>query len=383
MSLHADVIVVGAGPAGSRTAARLAAAGYDVIVLERRLELGHPVCCTGIISVPCLEKFGVTPDLVFRQYRGACVHSPGGATVNFDRPSVQAVAIDRARFDKVMAESAVSAGARLLLGAAVTDIEIMESQALVRFTHGGSPRTASARCVIIAAGVSPRLTGKLGMGTISHAALGLQTEVATIRPVGVELFIDRTYAPGYFAWMAPISDTKAKIGLIARRREKTGLQLLIDKLRSEGRLGDELDKVSCRPIPLSTLPRTYSNRVIAVGDSAGQVKPTTGGGLYYGLLCADIASDTICTALAAGDVTAGSLKKYEQGWRAAIGRDLFLGRLGRSLFQRMPDPIIDRLISKARDSGAVERLMRDDDFSFDWHGKALLKAAGALLTSIF
>ncbi|PPD57726.1 NAD(P)/FAD-dependent oxidoreductase [Dehalogenimonas etheniformans] len=383
MNFDADVIVVGAGPAGSRAAARLAAAGHDVILLERRQNLGQPICCTGIISVQCLEQFNISPDLVLRKYCGAAINGPGGGAINLSRPSVQAVAIDRARFDREMAESAVSSGARLFLGATVTHIKTSLTEAKVGFTVGGSTHTISARCVVVAAGLSPRLTGQLGMGKISRAALGFQTEVATPQPVGVEVYVDRKYTPGYFSWMAPISDIRAKIGLIARRRVDANLPLLVDRLRSQGRIGAELDGVRCRAIPLSTLPRTFNDRVIAVGDSAGQVKPTTGGGLYYGLLCADMAADTLGTALAAGDLTAGSLKKYEQAWRSAIGRDLLIGRLGRSLFQRIPEPIVDRLMLKARDSGAVECLLKDDDFTFDWHGKAILKAAGALLASIF
>ena len=82
MNFDTEVIVVGAGPAGSRVAQQLAANGRDVLFLERRNTMDHPVCCTGIISTECLEQFDIEPDVVLRRYQGALIHSPGGTTIS-------------------------------------------------------------------------------------------------------------------------------------------------------------------------------------------------------------------------------------------------------------------------------------------------------------
>jgi digeranylgeranylglycerophospholipid reductase len=383
MKFDADVIVVGAGPAGSRVAAKLAQAGNDVILLERRNTLGQPVCCTGIISTQCLAQFNISPDLVLREFRGAVINAPGGATLDISRPAVQAVSVDRSALDREMAETAVSFGAKLCLGAKVTGITNSKEKATVRFTRGGSSQTLQSRSVVIAAGYAPKLTGQLGLGKIRDVALGFQTEVTTHYSTGVELYLDRQISPGFFAWVAPVSETRAKVGLIARRRENSNLQLLVQTLQSKGQIAAETGEVQRRAIPLSCLPRTYADRVLVVGDSAGQVKPTTGGGLYYGLVCADIAFETLNSALALDDLSARSLKNYEQTWRALIGRDLLIGRIGRSLFRRIPERLLNHIILKSRDSGALDRLLEDESLTFDWHGKALLKATGAILASIF
>lgn len=382
MHFDADVIVVGAGPVGSRVAVRLAAAGHDVILLERRTSLGQTVCCTGIISAQCLEQFNISPELVLREYREAVINAPNGDTINLRRPGVQAVMIDRAAFDRTMAEAAISSGAKICLGAKVTEIINSKESGIVRFTQAGSSHTLQSRSVVVAAGYAPKLTGQLGLGKIRDVALGFQTEVITHNASEVELYLDKKLTPGFFAWISPMSETRAKIGLIARRPGDANLQLLIQKLQSKGQIETETGEIRCRAIPLSTLPRTYANRVLVVGDSAGQVKPTTGGGLYYGLLCADIASDVLNPALAENDLSANSLKKYEKTWRMAIGRDLRIGRFGRYLFQHLSEGQLNRMMLKARDSGVIDKLLRDDGFSFDWHGKAILKAAGAVLTSI-
>jgi digeranylgeranylglycerophospholipid reductase len=383
IKVDSDVVVVGAGPAGSRVAARLASEGYHVIILEKRTALGQPVCCTGIISARCLEQFNIAPELILRQYRGAVINTPLGNTIKIGRPEVQAVAIDRSNFDRRMAETAVSSGSTLYLGATVTGLTNSEGHVTVLYSREGSIHNISTRSVVIAAGLCPRLTGMLGLGKIRDAALGFQTEVATPQAVDVEVFFNKSLTPGFFAWMAPISETRAKVGLIAHRRGDGNLQGLLALLRSKGKIGIELDQASCRAIPLSTLPRTFADRILVVGDSAGQVKPTTGGGLYYALLCADIAGDTLAAALARNDLSSGFLKRYENAWRSAIGRDLMIGRLGRFMFQHLSDNHLNRIMLKARDSGMIERLEKDAGLSFDWHGKALLKAAGTLFASIF
>ena len=84
-----------------------------------------------------------------------------------------------------------------------------------------------------------------------------------------------------------------------------------------------------------------------------------------------------------GDLSAGSLKQYEKTWQAMIGRDLLAGRLGKFIFQRLPDRILNRILIKAHDSGVIERLLKDESLTFDWHGRAILKAGGAMLASLF
>ncbi len=379
MKYDAEVIVIGAGPAGSRTAERLAAAGHDVLLLDRRKSLGEPVCCTGIISRECFSHFNIDPSLVLRSYYGARLHAPGGKVFDVRRPGVQAMAVDRTALDRSLTERAVASGAKLLLGATVVNIETNGGKAAIDVVQQGENRRLNARAAVIASGLSPRLTGSLGLGRVGDAALGFQLDVETFGPGEVEIFLGRDIAPGFFGWLAPVSDGRAKIGLIARRRADADLQKLVELLRSQGKIGPALGELRCRAIPLSTLPRTYADRALVVGDAAGQVKSTTGGGLFYGLVCADLAAETLHRSLLEDDLSAATLAVYQRRWRRALGRDLWLGRLARNAFQRLGDRQIDRLLQRATDTGLVDRLLADETLTFDRHGKAIMKAAGSLM----
>jgi len=383
MRYDADVIVIGAGPAGSRTAGQLAAAGHDVLIIDRRPALGEPVCCTGIISRQCIEEFDIDPGLIRRRFYGARIHFPGGRFINIERPGMQAAAVDRAVLDQRMAEKAVAAGVRLQLGMKAFCVQVDGSVAAIEITQGGIFTRLYARAVVIASGFSPKLVQGLGLGKITDYALGFQCDAATPVATGVEVFLGRKIAPGFFGWLAPVSDDSAKVGLITRRRAGADLMQLVRLLQSQGKIGAALTPVRCRAIPLTTLKRTYSERLLVVGDAAGQVKSTTGGGLYYGLLCADLAAATLHKSLVINDLSAAALKEYDRNWRAVLGRDLFLGRLARGVFQRLSDRQIDYLVLRASQSGLFDRLEANEDLSFDWHGPAMLKAAGRLLPALF
>jgi flavin-dependent dehydrogenase len=113
--------------------------------------------------------------------------------------------------------------------------------------------------------------------------------------------------------------------------------------------------------------------MIAVGDAAGQVKPTSGGGIYYGLLSAEIAADTLHQALADGDVSARRLARYEREWRKKLGRELRIGYWARKLFERLSDRQIDRIFELIKAGGIDEALLKAEDISFDWHGRTILR----------
>jgi len=112
-----------------------------------------------------------------------------------------------------------------------------------------------------------------------------------------------------------------------------------------------------------------------VGDAAGQVKPTTGGGIYYGLLCADIAVDVLDRAMAGNDFSARTLSEYEKRWKRLLARELRIGRWARRTFERLSDRRMERLFRMVQDSRATESLLNAPDFSFDWHSRLILRAS--------
>jgi len=152
-------------------------------------------------------------------------------------------------------------------------------------------------------------------------------------------------------------------------------------LLAQGKIVSSEAKLSYGGIPLKPLARTCSERLVVVGDAAGQVKPTSGGGIYYGLLCADIAVNTLHQALEGDDLSAKSLAKYERGWRRRLGQELKIGYWARRLFERLGDRQIDRMFDIVKANGIDEALLKAKDLSFDWHSKAILRLIGHTVVS--
>lgn len=112
---------------------------------------------------------------------------------------------------------------------------------------------------------------------------------------------------------------------------------------------------------------------MAVGDAASQVKPTTGGGIVFGLACGRLAGEKATRAIRSGDTSARSLREYEELWRDLIGFDLKAMSWLRRLLYRLPDRQLDRIFSISRELRADEILNRTADI--DFQGRTMLSLA--------
>jgi len=371
-----DVVVVGGGPAGSYVAYKLAGVGYGVVVLERKEKLGERVCCTGIISQECVNSFAIDSDVILRQVDSARLFSPSGRLLRLWRQKNQACIVDRAAFDMVTANRAQVKGAEYVLNSLVRAIEIKDDRVNVEAIRLGERLNFEARVVVIATGFGSKLTEGLGLGKASDFVIGAQAEVETIGVDEVEVFFGQAIAPGFFAWLVPTSSGRALVGLLSRRSPGLYLKKLMSALLAEGKIASTEAELSYGGIPLKPLAKTCSQRLIAVGDAAGQVKPTTGGGIYYGLLCADIAANTLHRALENDDLSIKGLASYERQWRRKLGRELKIGYYARKFYERLSDRHIDRIFDIIESNGIDEALLKAEDLSFDWHGEAVLRLVG-------
>jgi flavin-dependent dehydrogenase len=125
-----------------------------------------------------------------------------------------------------------------------------------------------------------------------------------------------------------------------------------------------------QPIPLRPTPRTFSERLLVIGDAAGLVKPTTGGGIYYGLLTAELAAATAAEALAARDCSARFLRRYQAAWQTALASEIRTGGLFRCYASQLSDAQIDEAFQLAG-SDQVAQLIRDHA-TFNWHRAVIL-----------
>ncbi len=379
-----DVIVIGGGPAGSRTAARLAGMGYRVAVLEKEAQAGTRTCCTGIISRECARAYDIDDGVILKKANSAVIYSPSGKTLGVWREETQACILDRAAFDRTMAERAVNEGAEYLPGRTVCGLEIRGDGVEIKALRDGEKLEYKARAAVIASGFGFRP----GRNPVAEAAgdfvIGIQAEVATAGTNEVEVYLGRQVAPGFFGWLVPTSPFTARVGLLCREKPRDYLRRLIASLHRQGKLSSGEARVSCGGIPLQPPRRTSGERFILAGDAAGQVKPTTGGGIYYGLLAADIAADTLDRGLRRDDLSARSLAAYERKWRQKLGREIKTGYRARRLFERLNDQQIERLFDIVKASGIDKAVLASGDISFDWHGKAIPMLLGrAVISRLF
>ena len=368
-----DVIVIGAGPAGNNTAYRLASLGHDVLVADWRQNVGDKLC-TGIVGTECIDRYPPDPALIYRSARSAHLVTPDDRTVELSVNGVQAHVIDRVEYVASMADKAKTAGATYCLGSRATEVVVKEDRCQVRFTTTSGEWTGEAKAVVLASGFGSELGHKAGLGRPGDFVGAAQAEVEAPGIDRIAIYVGRSVAPGFFAWLVPTSTGRALVGLLARHRAMDHLDRLIAQLESEGKVTGIVGGPSKWGIPLKPPPRTYGHRILAVGDVAGQVKTTTGGGIYYALLASDAASDCLDDAIRRDDFSASRLSAYEREWKSLLSRELKVGSLARRFFESLDDEQISYLANVVAANGLSSHLVSSLMPSFDWHSRAITKA---------
>ena len=237
-----------------------------------------------------------------------------------------------------------------------------------------SSKSFEGKTAVIASGFHSRLTERVGLGRVRDFAAGAQVEVDAEAVDEVEIYFGKNVAPGFFGWLVPTSQGRARVGLLARRRPGKYLRALLDVLADQDRIAAHDARIYYGGVPLRPLSRTYTDRVLVVGDAAGQVKPTTAGGIYYGLLCAENAVDTLHQALAVDSFEADTLSSYEKRWKERLGSELRASRWARWLLEHLSDERLDRTFKVVESKGIHTALLDSPEFSFDWHRGLILKA---------
>ncbi|MEL4305397.1 NAD(P)/FAD-dependent oxidoreductase [Methanococcoides sp. LMO-2] len=373
-----DVVVVGAGPTGS-TAARYAASyGAKVLMIEEHASIGTPVECTGLLSTRAVAECDIAPDdeFVLNSVRGAFVHSPNGTCLPIDGRKTKAYVVSRKIFDRRLVSMAVNEGAELLLKGQVTGLEEKEGLQVLSVMHMGKPVTIRARVVIGADGVKSTVARFAGLGKVKRVLSGIQIE-APYRSENddfVELFVG-SRAPGFFAWTVPVNENISRIGLaVEQGNEQNAINYLRDIISSTPHVcdrhsGSMLDLV-VGGIPIGPLERTYTKGVLIAGDAAGQVKPTSGGGIYTGAACAKIAGEVAAKAALDEDVSAQRLSFYEKRWKGELGRELGIGMKIHDFVGGLSDDELDEMITAMNNPAILDMITKYGDMD---HPSILIK----------
>jgi len=363
-----DAIVVGAGPAGSATARDIAARGFRTLVIEEHEAVGEPLHCAGLVTPRTLELAGVMDGLVINELRGGFVNSPLGTRLPLGGDRLRAVAIHRQRLDELLAAAAQQAGAELRTSARLVGLERQPGTLAVNVSWQGRPQALRTRLLIGADGAQSRVARWLGLRARDEeriVGLGVEARLETERSDFLEIFVGNSIAPGFFGWVIPLGEGRARIG-IATSDGARPIHHLGSLLEAFPRLfdGAQFGRLYGGVIALRRPPRIYCENAMLVGDAAGQVKPTSGGGIYTGLVGAKHCARAAVRALSEDDLSAGSLARYQKAWGREMSREMARGWDLRRIFLALNDRELDGLISIFRSQRLRRLAERHGDIDF-------------------
>ena len=374
-----DVIVVGGGPSGSQIAYKLVGMGYIVGVVERKATLNGDVCCTGLVSRECVDKYSIPESVIYHWVNSAVLFPPSGKPIRIQRDTPQVAVLNRAAFNQIWTQRAQRAGVEYHFSCNLKGIVREKGKVTVEVSRHGEIFTLQSRAIVIATGFGTQLLDNLGLGGAGDFVMGAQAEVDSKDIDEVEVYFGNEVAPGFFAWLVPSSPGKVLVGLLARRDNAFYLRKLLASLAANGKIVSAGVKMSFGGVSLKPLPHTRGDNLLVVGTAAGQVKPITGGGIYFGLICADVAASTLKRALETGKLTAHGLAGYERVWRRRLARELRTGCWARKVYEMLSDRQVSRIFGLLESTGIIKELQQSEELGFDWHADVVARIMGQKL----
>jgi len=322
-----DVIVVGAGPAGSMAARFAAENGVSVLMLEKDRDVGYPVRCGEAISKKSLEEF-IQPDprWIAAEINKFGLVAPDGKEVVIEFKETGYV-LERRVFDYELAKSAANKGAVILTRAYVNGLIFKDGKvAGVKYEHQGEQKTAYAKIVIAADGVESRVGRWAGIKT--HIDFRDMEGCAQVTASNIPLESDTCYfyfgrdvAPEGYLWVFPKGNNSANIGLgISGVSGKTkSARKYLDKFLNQKFPNAPILTAIAGGVPCSvTLDKITGPGIMLAGDAARQVNPLSGGGIASGMIGGSIAGRIAAEAVKTNN--ADHIFEYEKEWHDRIGK---------------------------------------------------------------
>lgn len=362
MSLY-DVVIIGGGPSGLYAARLLALSGLEAVVLERKPSVGQDVVCTGIVNSEIFREYDIGPDSRTGDIQSVRMIGPGGETVLYSHPAPFASVVDRSAFDRGLAARAVEAGARVKEGRDVSEVCLTAEGVEVRTaSRAAGPEKWRARMAVLATGCHHRLLRRAGLKPPRTILHGVQAEIPSAGEEATAVYLGRSYVQAGFGWAVPARSGRMKIGLLTHGSPLPSFE----KFAAARFPGTPFERFSpslgLRPVCQGMAAKSVADRVLALGEAAGQVKTTTGGGISFGLLGARLASETILDGYRRGRFDAGILSAYERNWKNALKREIAVGQWAWKIFSWLSESHLSSLFAIARSDGVIPLIQRQGDF---------------------
>jgi len=355
-----DIVVVGAGPAGSMAARAAARTGARVLLLDKRRELGVPVQCGEALAEEPLRDLGIKPNprWIAGEVNAVRLISPSGIEVSIAEKSVVhgkvGFILDRKVFDKHLAMLAASEGADVRVGTLVDGL-LMDGKKIagVKASSFDGRMEVRAEVVIAADGVVSRVARWAGVKTVlepDDIESGIQFQMVGIdvkSPEVMEFYFGSRITPGGYAWVFPKGKEMANvgIGILGSRMQRPAIEYLKDFVNSKPELRKgRVIEINGGGVPVGgPIPKMVKDNVLIVGDAARQVNALTGGGIDSAMRAGDIAGDVAAKAVASGDISEKRLMEYDKRWRGQMEKRLKRYLNAKDVLLSMSDDELDRL----------------------------------------
>ncbi|MCK5474446.1 MAG: NAD(P)/FAD-dependent oxidoreductase [Candidatus Aenigmarchaeota archaeon] len=346
-----DVLVVGAGPAGTAVTKHIAKKGYKVLVVDSKENPGTPQKCSGLFSKNILHIAGLKKNEILCEIKGARIHSPSGEKINIRTKETQGYVVDRTIFDTRLLDEAKSAGAEIR-----TKTRFLKYENNIAYFSDSKP--IFTKIIIGADGSNSIVAKNFGFPELEKKILGV-INLYPEKPKDdiVELYLSRKTAPGLFAWKIPRKDdVEFGIGADKNTMQYFNRFLLLQNVKKKPKA------TTGGIIPLKWRDETVRRNCLLVGDAAGHTKATTGGGVVLSIRSAKIAAEAVCSALQKDDIAI--LSTYEIKWKKEIGRDLKYALLIRKFLNSLDDSEIDKLVAISSQNEVVAFLKENGDMDY-------------------
>ncbi len=349
-----DVVVVGAGPAGSMAAKTAAEHGLKVLLVEKRQEIGTPVRCAEGISRENIERFfEVDKKWIAAEVVGARIYAPDKTEVVMSEEMAGnevGYVLERKIFDRHIARLAAKAGAEVYVKTAVTDYERKNGALKVKLRKLGDEWEVETKILIGADGVESRIGRKAGiiktlkMNEIESCTQYLMTGL-DIDEDYTYFYLGREVAPGGYAWIFPKGNGSANVGIgvLPKMAEKTAKEYLDAFIEKEGIEGKIVEVVAGAVPVYGEIETAVADNIMLAGDAAYHADPITGGGIANALSAGYYAGKVAAEAVEKGDFSARFLKKYDELWKNDFGRKLRRNKKLQEKFLKMDDKTMNKL----------------------------------------
>lgn len=363
--METDILVIGAGPAGSTAAKHAAIGGANVIVIDKKSEIGTPKRCAEGVSKDGLKKLGIelSPRWIAKEATGVRMVSPNGTAVNLTEDKVKlpeaGYILERKVFDKHMAMDAGRAGAKIMVKTLATGLRREKDQVVVTVENMGEELEIKAKIVIAADGPESRVGRWAGLKTAlkpKNMESCAQFEMAGVQmaePDCIEFHFG-SVAPGGYAWIFPKGDDIANVGLgvLTTITDKSAYEHLLEFVESNPATQN------AQPVELNIggdpvgglLKKMVADNVLVTGDAASMVNPLTGGGIISGMLGGRIAGQVAAQAVADGDYSHKNIKVYEKLCEDELGESFKKYLKAKEYLLSLSDEELDEIAEVFKDS---------------------------------